>query len=244
MGRLRFNWAVGRLPSNSNLSPEIIAGLCKALLIMHAPLDDIVDIENASELFLLARHPKSFLSLDTADHLLSRVKDAQYAGTALAGWASHYLPAAQAQDAPTGADDETVAVTEIGGFLTEMSVAGHALIADEPVAVGGTDMGPSPYDLLSAALASCTTMTLRMYAEHKGLDLSSVTATVNHGKVHAKDCEDCEKASGKIDEFRRTLSFEGNVTDAQRERLLQIADRCPVHRTLHGEVKVRTVLAD
>ncbi len=225
-------------------SPEDIARLRKALLIMHAPLDDIVDIGNASELFMMARHPKSFLSLDTADHLLSRAEDAHYAGTALAGWASHYLPVSLPQDAPTGAPGETVAVTDIGGFFTEMSVAGHAMIADEPVSLGGTDMGPSPYDLLSAALASCTTMTLRMYAEHKGLDLSSITASVSHGKVHEKDCEDCENASAKVDEFRRTLSFEGNVSDAQRERLLQIADRCPVHRTLHAEVKVRTVLAD
>ena len=220
-----------------------VSQLRKALLVMHGPLDDIVEIDNASTLFLAAKHPKSFVSLDEADHLLSRESDSRYAGDVLAAWASRYLPE-EPQPSLTASPEETVARTYAGGFRTELVAGGHPLIADEPASVGGTNLGPSPYDLLSAALASCTTMTLKMYATHKGLDLESATVRVQHGKIHAKDCADCETEGGKIDEFVRELSFEGDLTDEQLSRLVEIADRCPVHRTLHGEVKVRTRLAD
>ncbi|MEO1244917.1 MAG: bifunctional alpha/beta hydrolase/OsmC family protein [Pseudomonadota bacterium] len=217
--------------------------LRKALLIMHAPLDDTVEIDNASTLFLAARHPKSFLSLDKADHLLSREEDSRYAGLALAAWASRYLPSEERPPlAATPA--ETVARTFGDSFTTELVSGGHRLLADEPESVGGNNFGPSPYDLLSAALASCTTMTLKMYAAHKQLKLRSTTVRVQHGKVHAKDCADCESESGKIDEFLRELSFDGDLSEAELARLVEIADRCPVHRTLHGEVKVRTRLAE
>ena len=139
--------------------------------------------------------------------------------------------------------NDVTATTLIDGFRTTIDAAGHALIADEPTAVGGTDEGPSPYELLSAALASCTSMTLKMYASHKGIDLRSVTVTVRHSRIHAKDCEDCESATGRIDEFEREIALEGDLDEAQTGRLLEIADRCPVHRTLHGEIKVRTRLA-
>ena len=138
----------------------------------------------------------------------------------------------------------TVATTRADGFATEIVSAGHALVADEPASVGGTDLGPSPYDLLSAALASCTTMTLQMYAKRKGIRLDAATVTVNHSKVHAKDCEDCETTAGKVDEFVRELTLEGDLDADQRERMLEIADMCPVHRTLHREIKIRTTLAD
>ena len=220
-----------------------VSQLRKALLVMHAPLDDIVEIDNASTLFLAARHPKSFISLDDADHLLTREEDSKYAGTVLAAWASRYLPEPDSTSL-SATPDETVARTCADSFRTEIVSGGHTLIADEPLSVGGTNLGPSPYDLLSAALASCTTMTLKMYAAHKGLDLESATVRVRHGKVHAKDCDDCETGEGKVDEFLRELSFEGELSDAERKRLLEIADRCPVHRTLHSEVKVRTRLAD
>lgn len=141
-----------------------------------------------------------------------------------------------------GNSDEVVARTRIDGFRTELLAAGHAMLADEPESVGGTNSGPSPYDLLGAALASCTSMTLKMYASRKGLDLQSISVRVKHGKVHAKDCGDCESTAGKVDEFRRQISFEGNLTDAQTRRLLEIADMCPVHRTLEGEIKIRTQL--
>ncbi len=134
------------------------------------------------------------------------------------------------------------AQTWLGGFRTEVQLGAHSLVADEPRSVGGTDLGPTPYDLLSAALATCTSMTLRMYANHKKLKLVSATVTVAHDKVHAKDCEDCEAADGKVDEFRRTITLEGDLSNEQRERMLEIADRCPVHRTLHSETKVRSKL--
>ena len=140
-------------------------------------------------------------------------------------------------------ENEVAARTLSGAFRTELNAAGHSLVADEPGSVGGGGEGPSPYDLLSAALASCTSMTLMMYAKHKGIDLEAVTVRVRHNKIHARDCEDCETAVGRIDEFDRELVIVGDMSDEQRDRMVEIADRCPVHRTLHGEVKVRTVLA-
>lgn len=140
--------------------------------------------------------------------------------------------------------DGVTSTTLIGGFRTELIAAGHALVADEPLSVGGTNEGPSPYDLLAAALASCTSMTLKMYATRKELALRSITVNVRHGKIHAKDCSDCESTAGRIDEFQRELSFDGDLTDAQVKRLLEIADMCPVHRTLLGEIKIRTRLTE
>ena len=223
--------------------PESIGKLRKPLLIMHAPLDNIVEIENASQLFLHAKHPKSFVSLDKADHLLTREEDSRYVGAVLATWASRYLPAIGKDTVELRSDGvETVARTNAAGFKTDIISAGHELTADEPASYGGTDMGPSPYDLLSAALASCTTMTLRVYAMRKKLDLQSSTVRVIHAKIHAQDCKDCETGSGKIDEFNSELTVEGNLSGEQRQRLLEIADMCPVHRTLHNEVKIRTTL--
>ncbi|HSN52292.1 MAG TPA: alpha/beta fold hydrolase [Woeseiaceae bacterium] len=227
--------------------PVAVKSLRKALLVMHAPLDDIVGIDNAAALFGNALHPKSFVSLDNADHLLTREADSLYAGRVLAAWAERYLesvgPAADSPPPDTGSFD-TAARTRIGGFRTDIVAGGHALVADEPVSAGGTAAGPSPYDLLSAALASCTSMTLKMYAAHKNIDLESATVRVRHGKIHAKDCEDCESAEGRIDRFERQIVLAGDLTGEQRARLLEIADRCPVHRTLHGEVNVRSTLAD
>ena len=219
-----------------------VGALRKALLIMHAPLDDIVEIDNASALFVAAKHPKSFVSLDDADHLLSHEADSRYAGRVLAAWASRYLPEVAPPDALEADHGEVVARTAGGGFRTDVRLGKHPLVADEPRSVGGTDLGPTPYDLLSAALATCTSMTLRMYANHKSLDLASATVRVEHDKVHAEDCVDCESTEGRIDEFRRSISLEGDLTEAERSRMLEIADRCPVHRTLHGEVKVRSKL--
>ncbi|MDH3362165.1 MAG: bifunctional alpha/beta hydrolase/OsmC family protein [Gammaproteobacteria bacterium] len=219
-----------------------IGSLRKALLIMHAPLDDVVDIDNASALFMAAKHPKSFVSLDTADHLLSRETDSRYAGRVLASWASRYLPESKGPVTPPAADTAVVAKTSSGGFKTVVRMGDYVIVADEPPAVGGTGLGPTPYDLLSAALATCTSMTLRMYARHKKLKFESATVRVEHDKIHARDCEDCESGAGKIDEFRRTISLEGDLSDAERKRMLEIADRCPVHLTLHGETKVRSAL--
>jgi len=222
--------------------PESLGTLRKALMILHAPLDDTVELDNASRLYAAAKHPKSFVSLDKADHLLTREADSRYAGQVIATWAARYLPEADAVEADDAPEGTVVARTEIGGFRTSLQAGPHHLVADEPESVGGTNLGPSPYGLLSAALASCTTMTLRMYATHKKLNLRAVTASVTHDRIHAKDCEDCEQGSGKVDEFRRVLTFDGDLTGEQRQRLLEIADKCPVHRTLHGDIKVRTEL--
>ena len=222
--------------------PATIASLRKALLVMHAPLDAIVEIDNASELFSAAKHPKSFVSLDKADHLLSRSEDSRYAGEMLAAWAKHYLPNDVETAGISAADEGVVARTGADGFATEVRAGNHAFLADEPVSVGGTDKGPTPYDLLAAALATCTSMTLRMYAAHKKLDFESATVRVSHGRVHAEDCVDCEQADGQIHEFSRELLLEGDLTEEQRARMLEIADRCPVHKTLHNEIKVRTRL--
>ena len=225
--------------------PGAVAQLRKALLVMHAPLDSVVEVDNASALFVAAKHPKSFISLDSADHLLSKEEDSRYAGAVLAQWAKRYLPAHDdaVDDDLTAAAGEVVAQTYQDSFRTEVKAGAHSLIADEPTSVGGTDSGPTPYDLLSAALAACTTMTLKMYAAHKKIELESATVSVKHGKVHAEDCADCESSSGKVDEFQRVLTLKGDLTEAQQQRMLEIADRCPVHKTLHTETKVRTSLA-
>jgi putative redox protein len=220
-----------------------VGSLRKALLIMHAPLDAVVEIDNAATLYAAARHPKSFASLDKADHLLSNNADSLYAGRLLAAWASRYLPERGVRDAAlSAAHGSVVAKTWSDGFYTEVAAGDHALVADEPASVGGSNRGPSPYELLSAALATCTTMTLKMYAGFKDIALDSVTVRVTHKKMHAEACADCDSEDGNIDEFRRELTLEGNLDAAQRQRLLEIADRCPVHRSLHGEVKVRTTL--
>ena len=224
--------------------PGSIRGLRRALLVMHAPLDDIVDIENASEIFSHALHPKSFVSLDDADHLLTREADAVYAAHALAGWASRYVGGADTESTLAAEEGAVLARTGAEGFKTELNAAGHALTADEPQSAGGDNAGPSPYDLLAAALASCTSMTLQMYARHKGLDLADVTVRVEHSKIHARDCEDCETKDGKIDRFERRITLEGNLDEGSRQRLLEIADRCPVHRTLMSETRIVSALAD
>lgn len=222
--------------------PESVGKLRKAVMILHAPLDDTVELDNASRLFTAARHPKSFVSLDKADHLLSREEDSRWAGEIIATWAAKYLPTRATQEEPAVAEGMVVARTEAGGFRTDIQLGSHQVVADEPTSAGGTNLGPTPYGLLSAALAACTTMTLRMYAERKKLDFRSATVRVTHDRIHAADCADCETGSGRIDEFRRMLTLEGDLTHDQRQRMLEIADRCPVHRTLHGEIKVRTQL--
>lgn len=222
--------------------PESLGTLRKAVMILHAPLDDIVELDNASQLFAAARHPKSFVSLDKANHLLTREADSHYAGQVIATWATRYLPADVVSNSPEVPEGSVVARTEIDSFRTDIQAGPHHLTADEPSGVGGTNLGPSPYGLLSAALASCTTMTLKMYATHKQLDLQSVSVDVRHEKIHAKDCADCETESGKVDVFSRRLKVEGELSDEQRQRLVEIADRCPVHRTLHGETKIVTEL--
>ncbi len=224
-----------------------VAGLRKALLIMHAPADQVVSVDSASRIFLAARHPKSFVSLDDADHLLSRSRDARYAADVIAAWAQRYIDTATAPPDPAPVPDSeprSVVVTEtgLGTFQQEVTAGPHRLLADEPVDAGGLDTGPSPYDLLLASLGTCTAMTLRLYAHRKGLDLTGVSVRLRHSKIHASDCQSCETAEGRVDLIDRVIALEGDLDEAQRTRMLQIADRCPVHRTLHSEVDIRTEL--
>jgi uncharacterized OsmC-like protein/alpha-beta hydrolase superfamily lysophospholipase len=223
-----------------------IARLRKALIVFHAPRDQTVGIENASHIFTAARHPKSFVSLDDADHLLTGRADAVYVADVLAAWVSRYLPPAQAAvveaEPPPGA--VVVAETGAGKFTQSVRVGRHRLWADEPASVpGGLDTGPGPYDYLLAGLGACTSMTLRLYAERKELPLERVTVHLKHEKIHATDCADCETREGMLDQIERTLELAGPLDAAQRQRLLEIADKCPVHRTLTSEVKIRTRLA-
>ena len=218
-----------------------IGALRKPLLVFHSPLDAVVDIENASKIFLAAKHPKSFVSLDRADHLLTQKEDAQYAATVLAAWASRYLePEAQVAPAVSGV---RVAEAGEGRFAQLVTMGRHRLRADEPASVGGEDSGPSPYDLLLAGLGACTSMTVRMYAAQKKWPLERVAVDLKHDKVHAADCAECETRDGKIDRIERVLTLEGDLDEGQRARLLEIANKCPVHRTLHSEVWVPTKLA-
>lgn len=218
-----------------------IATLKRPLLIFHAPRDGTVGIENAAAIYNAAKHPKSFISLDGADHLVRRPEDAIYIAEVLAAWATRYIPGSQAPASTI------IRATETGASPFQLAVqAGpHSLLADEPAAVGGAGTGPSPYDYLSIALAGCTALTLRIYARHKGLNLGRISVTVDHAKVHAADCHDCgEGREGKIDRFERTISVEGGVDAETGARLLEIADRCPVHRTLENRPVVVTRLGD
>ena len=219
-----------------------IATLGKALLVMHAPLDAVVGIENASKIFLAAKHPKSFVSLDDADHLLSDANVAAYAARVIVAWVSKYLPA----DPPDAKVETGVLIREtMQGRYQNIAVAGrHRLIADEPVSVGGLDSGPNPYDYLSIALGACTAMTLRVYAEHKKIDLDRISVAVKHGKVAAQHCMDCGEAAegreGKIDRFDRVISIEGKVDPGLEKKLAEIAAKCPVHRTLEATSAIIT----
>lgn len=225
-----------------NLKP-LINEMKKALLVMHAPLDTVVGIENASEIFLAARHPKSFVTLDDADHLISRSEDAEYAAEVIAAWAARYLDLSPPAP-PIGAPEGVVRVSEADpdGFLQDVNSGPvHHTLADEPMAYGGTNMGMTPYGFLSSGLGACTSMTIRMYARRKGWKLDHVWVDVSHNKVHAQDA--ATGSGDKIDSFKRTIHLEGNLTEAERARLLEIADKCPVHRTLEKSSQVLTELA-
>ncbi len=221
-----------------------IGALKKALLVMHAPLDKTVGIDNAAEIFQAARHPKSFISLDSADHLLTRREDAVYVANVVAAWASRFLPTRSGPAAKPEADAVVVAENRIGAYGQDIAIGHHLLHADEPASVGGFDHGPTPYQLLSAALGACTTMTVRMYANLKKWPLEHVSVTVRQKKIHASDCAECESGTGKIDSFDRELHLAGQLDGSQRKRLLEIASKCPVHRTLHQEVQIKTTLGD
>ena len=229
--------------SASSLAPAI-ATLRKALLVMHAPRDATVGVENATNIFLAAKHPKSFVTLDDADHLISDGADAEYAAEVIAAWSTRYLDL-KPPAPPPGAPEGIVRVSEAdpGGFLQDVNAGpNHHALADEPEAYGGTNRGMTPYGFLAAGLGACTSMTIRMYARRKGWPLTHVSVDVCHDKVHAQDAEAASET--KIDHFRREIRLEGDLDDDQRARLLEIADKCPVHRTLERSSHVETVLTE
>jgi uncharacterized OsmC-like protein/fermentation-respiration switch protein FrsA (DUF1100 family) len=220
-----------------------VTGLHKALLVMHSPVDDTVGIDNATKLFVSARHPKSFVSLDHADHLLTKPADALYAADVITAWASRYIETAKpakAIDLPEAPRLVVVQETRKSKFNQIISVGPHRLTADEPVAAGGEDAGPGPYDFLLAGLGACTSMTMRLYADRKSLPLDRVTVTLKHSKIHAKDCDECETREGMLDQIERNIAMDGGLDADQRKKLLEIADKCPVHRTLTSEIRIVT----
>ena len=224
-----------------------VTNLHKALLVMHSPTDDTVGIDNATRIFVAAKHPKSFVTLAGADHLLSGKREAAYVADVIAAWATRYLdpvapePSADLAEAPRNV---VVRETRAGKFQQTVSVGPHRLLADEPVAAGGDDTGPGPYDFVLAGLGACTSMTMRMYAERKSLPLERVTVTLTHSKIHAEDCAECETSTGMLDQIDRVIGMEGNLDAEQRQKLMEIADKCPVHRTLTSEIHIVTRPAD
>lgn len=226
---------------------ECVGSLDAALLVMHSPVDNTVGVDNAADIFGWARHPKSYVSLDDADHLLSDPEDATYVGQVIASWAERYVNPDQRSrlqpDIEAG-DTESVTWVRIGeaGYRTEIITSGFAMVADEPASMGGGNAGPNPYDYLLSGLGACTAMTLRMYADTKQWPLEAVDVRLSHAKVHARDSEHTESMTGTIDHINREITLSGPLDDSQRTRLMAIADRCPVHRSLTSEVAIISTL--
>jgi putative redox protein len=224
-----------------------VTGLHKALLVMQSPVDDTVGIDNATKIFVAAKHPKSFVSLDHADHLLTKPADALYAADVIAAWASRYIDVAKPAkamdlaEAPRKVVVQETRKTKLNQIIT---VGPHHLVADEPVAAGGEDAGPGPYDFLLAGLGACTSMTMRLYADRKSLPLDRVTVTLKHSKIYAKDCAECETREGMLDQIERDIAIDGALDAEQRKKLMEIADKCPVHRTLTSEIRIVTKAVD
>lgn len=222
---------------------NVVADFKKALLILHSPQDTIVEIKNAEEIYVAAHHPKSFVSLDGADHLLSKKEDSEYAGEIIAVWASRYV-----QIPPkTPLISTSKVAAHLNGkdkFTTQLKLGDHTGIADEPKAFGGNNFGPNPYEYISAGLAACTVMTIQMYAKRKNWDVKNVTVHIDYAKEHAVDCQVCEDKTAKIDTFFRKIKFEGDLSSDQKKRLLEIADKCPVHKTFTSETQILTQLIE
>lgn len=229
---------------NSHDAEEVANELKKPLLIFHSPQDKTVNIDNAAKIYTAARHPKSFISLDGANHLLTDKNDSAYVGNVIAGWVRRYLKVEEHEKNALKSESKVAVQTSDESYTTQIKAGKHRLVADEPEDVGGADQGPTPYDLLSSALGACTSMTLQMYSKRKKWDLKEVTVHLNHDKDYAQDCADCEKSTAKIDQFERKIELKGDLDETQRKRLLEIADKCPVHKTLHSDISVKTSLID
>jgi putative redox protein len=223
---------------------DFIGDLKKPLLIFHSPQDEIVAIKNAELLYTHAHHPKSFVSLDGADHLLSNPKDSSYIGKVISSWAQRYLDSNKKNEDLQSDHDVIASLDYEDDFTTDMVLGDHKMFADEPQDAGGKNLGPSPYEFLSAALASCTAMTIQMYAKRKKWSVDNVEVHITHQKDHCQDCKSLNDENSKIDIFQRELVLKGDLDENQRQKLLVIADKCPVHKTLHADVEVKTRLIE
>ena len=241
IGGRPFNIGIGFIQDvESQKTTDLLSKMRKALLIMHSPQDEIVGINNAAEIYVAAHHPKSFITLDGANHLLTAKEDASYAAKMIGAWVSRYLPLEIDKKEPS--EDVTVQLGS-DGFTTEIAAGNHVFLADEPEEVGGNNMGPTPYQLLNASLGSCTAMTLKMYADRKSWPLEKVTVFLQNSKLHVEDSSHPEGKKSKVEVFKRRILMEGDLDQEQRERLLEIADKCPVHRTLtESDMRVETEL--
>ncbi len=219
--------------------PNVAKNLRKALLVMHSPQDTTVGIENAEEIYVAARHPKSFVTLDGADHLLMRKEDSIYVGSVIASWAKRYISIPKTDTIST-THQAVASLDSEDGFTTQMTVGSHTMMADEPTSFGGNDFGPSPYEFVSAGLSACTAMTVQMYVKRKGWDLQNIEVHTSHTKVAQQVVENGEQKEIKVDTFNREIKLKGNLDDKQIQRILQIADKCPVHKTLHSDIDVVT----
>ncbi|WP_432560166.1 alpha/beta fold hydrolase [Granulicoccus sp. GXG6511] len=236
---------IGAPSDPSDVVTDAAARLRRALLVMHSPIDNVVGVEHAIEIFAAARNPKSYVSLDPADHFLTKRGDAEFAARMIGTWAERYIVEPESFAAPDPSAQVVVGETGQGTFLNHVVAGRHHALADEPESVGGFDAGMSPYDYLAAALGACTSMTIRMYAQHKKLPLDRVVVEVEHDKVYSDDSDAASTgAKRKIDQFTRTLHLTGDLDPAVRQRMAEIADRCPVHRTLHESSRIVTTLAD
>ncbi|AUC77211.1 bifunctional alpha/beta hydrolase/OsmC family protein [Olleya sp. Bg11-27] len=221
--------------------PDVAKNLRKALLVMHSPQDTTVGIENAEEIYIAARHPKSFVTLDGADHLLMKKEDSVYVGSVIATWAKRYISIPKTDTIST-THQAVASLDAEDGFTTQMTVGSHTMMADEPTSFGGNDFGPSPYEFVSAGLSACTAMTVQMYVKRKGWDLQNIEVHTSHTKVAKPIAENGEQKEIKVDTFNREIKLKGNLDEKQIQRILQIADKCPVHKTLHSEIQVVTTL--
>ncbi|MFT5821372.1 MAG: putative OsmC-like protein, partial [Crocinitomix sp.] len=225
-----------------NSLKEIVKNLKRPLLILHSPQDKIVEIKNAAELYQHAFHPKSFISLDGADHLLTKKEDAVYAANMIATWMTKYFPQPEEATPLSTNGEHVVAHLNLeNNFTTEIHTPNHHLTADEPRSVGGDNLGPAPYELLNSALGACTAMTIKLYAERKGWDLKEVFVYLTYDKKHTDDLDLETELTGKVDHISKKIVFVGNLDEKQRARLLQIASKCPVHRTLLNQVIIESI---
>jgi uncharacterized OsmC-like protein len=223
---------------------EVLKNLNKALLVAHSPQDIIVGIDQASKIFKAAKHPKSFVSLNDADHLLSNQEDSLYIGGVIAQWAQRFINIPD-EKKPESELQVVASLVDREKFTTQIKAGKHYLVADEPESIGGNDFGPSPYDLVSSALAACTAMTIRMYADRKKWPIEEVNIHIEHSKIHADDCNTCEHSnSSKIDKFLRVIELKGDLDESQRIKLMEIADKCPVHRSLHSEIQIESIMKE